>query len=130
MAGRPPKEYNKKSFEDLVGLGCKQDEICWFFRDERGKVANVDTLSRWCKRTYGVDFQEYYRQNGGMIMKIRLRRNQVNLSEKSAAMAIFLGKQFLGQSDNPVVDQDNIEDDGFLKALSGSAVDDWSEDTE
>ena len=32
-------------------------------------------------------------------MKISLRKNQLKLSEKSAAMAIFLGKQYLGQRD-------------------------------
>lgn len=32
-------------------------------------------------------------------MRIRLRRNQLKLSEKSAAMAIFLGKNYLGQTD-------------------------------
>ncbi len=38
-------------------------------------------------------------QNGGMLFKIKLRRNQLALSERSAAMAIFLGKQYLGQKD-------------------------------
>ena len=36
-----------------------------------------------------------------MAAKIRLRRNQLMLSEKSAAMAIWLGKQILGQVENP-----------------------------
>lgn len=84
-----------------MGLGCTQEEICWFFRDENGKVANVDTLSRWCKRTFGSNFQEFYAKNGGMALKIKLRRNQFKLSEKSAAMAIFLGKNYLGQKDSP-----------------------------
>lgn len=97
--GRPTKEYDKKSFVDLVGLGCTQEEICWYFRDETGKAANIDTLSRWCKRVFGVTFQEFYKQNGGFAMKIALRRNQLALSKKSAAMAIFLGKNYLGQSD-------------------------------
>lgn len=97
--GRPKKEFDAKSFVDLVGLGCDQAEICWFFRDEKGKPANVDTLTRWCKRTFGVTFQEFYKENGAMAMKIRLRRNQIKLSEKSAAMAIFLGKNYLGQTD-------------------------------
>ena len=97
--GRPTKEYDKKSFVDLVGLGCTQEEICWYFRDETGKAANIDTLSRWCKRVFGVTFQEFYKQNGGFAMKIALRRNQLALSKKSAAMAIFLGKNYLGQTD-------------------------------
>lgn len=102
--GRPLKEFDKKAFADLVGLGCTQEEICWFFRDEKGKSANIDTLSRWCKREYGQTFQEFYRENGGIAMKIRLRRNQLKLSEKSAAMAIFLGKNILGQTDAVRVD--------------------------
>lgn len=66
----------------------------------------MDTLSRWCKRTFGVNFQEYVKQNGCMALKIRLRRNQFKLSEKSAAMAIFLGKNYLGQRDS-FEDQDD-----------------------
>ena len=108
--GRPKIEYDKKTFEDLVGIGCTQEEICWWFRDENGKVANHDTLTRWCKRTYGQTFQEYFKQNGFMYGKIRLRKNQLELSKKSAAMAIFLGKQWLGQRDQIDVDA-TITDD-------------------
>lgn len=99
-AGRPTIEFDIKAFQDLVGLGCTEEEICWYFRDANGKVANKDTLSRWCVRTFGVNFQEYFRQNGYMAMKIKLRRNQFKLSEKSAAMAIWLGKQYLDQKDS------------------------------
>ena len=98
--GRPRKEFDKKSFMDLVSLGCSEEEICWFFRDkDTGKTANLDTLSRWCKRTFGDNFQEYYKKNGLMALKIQLRRNQFKLSEKNVGMAIFLGKQYLGQKD-------------------------------
>ena len=97
--GRPKKEYDKKTFADLVGIGCGAEEICWFFRDETGKVANIDTLSRWCVREFGLTFQEYRKQNGAMALKIRLRNAQIKLAERSAAMAIFLGKNYLGQSD-------------------------------
>lgn len=105
--GRPTKEFDKKEFMNLVGLGCTTEEICWWFRDDTGKPANRDTLSRWCKRTFGEDFQAYYKKNGGMHMKIQLRRNQLKLSEKNAAMAIFLGKNLLGQRDD-VLPQDDV----------------------
>ena len=101
--GRPKKEYDKKTFSDLIGIGCGCDEICWFFRDETGKPANIDTISRWCVREYGMTFQEYRRQNGAIALKIQLRKNQINLSKTSAAMAIFLGKNYLGQADEPTV---------------------------
>lgn len=109
--GRPTKEFDKKAFADLIGFGCSQEEICWFFRDkDTGIPANADTLSRWCKRTYGMNFQEFKKQNELMPLKIQLRKNQLELSKKSAAMAIFLGKNYLGQSDKIEQVVTNVED--------------------
>lgn len=34
-----------------------------------------------------------------MMLKIRLRQSQIKLAEKNAAMAIFLGKNYLNQKD-------------------------------
>ena len=110
MAGRPTTNFDIRAFQDLVGLGCTQEEICWYFRDDTGRVANRDTLSRWCERTFGCNFREYFKQNGGMALKIKLRRNQFKLSEKSAAMAIWLGKQYLGQRETI-----EVEDSEALK---------------
>ena len=107
--GRPTKEYDKKTFADLIGIGCGCDEICWFFRDETGKPANIDTLSRWCVREFGCTFQEYRRQNGAIALKIQLRKNQITLSKTSAAMAIFLGKNYLGQTDEPAAPHESNE---------------------
>ena len=129
--GRPKKEFDKKAFSDLVGLGCNQEEICWYFRDETGKTANIDTLTRWCKRTFGMTFQEYFKQNGFMALKIQLRRNQFELSKKSAAMAIWLGKQYLDQKDSIEVESSitdstreevNILIDELNKATSGADI--------
>lgn len=93
-AGRPLKEIKKIEFEKLCALQCTQQEICDFFECDH------KTLTRWCKRTYGQDYSQVYAQkrSGG---KISLRRMQFKLAEKSAAMAIFLGKNILGQSDYP-----------------------------
>lgn len=41
--------------------------------------------------------------------KISLRRMQWRLAEKNATMAIFLGKQYLGQRDNVDVNVTNTE---------------------
>lgn len=113
--GRPLKEYDKKAFANLIGIGCGCEEICWFFRDESGKPANIDTISRWCVRTFGMTFQDYRRQNGAMMLKIKLRQNQLALSKTSAAMAIFLGKNYLGQADDPVVA--NAEQNELLESF-------------
>lgn len=115
MAGRPKKEFDAQSFADLIALGCNQEEICWFFRDSSGKSANIDTLSRWCVRTYGMNFQDYRKQNGLMAMKIQLRKNQLELSKKSAAMAIWLGKQYLDQKES--VEREDKEALALLDAI-------------
>lgn len=123
--GRPRKEIDKKAFVDLVGLGCTQDEICWYFRDESGKNLSEDTLTRWCKREFGQTFAEYAKKNRLAPLKIQLRKNQFELAKKSATMAIFLGKNYLGQTDNYVVkDEGNNEKfnalmDAITKATNG-----------
>ena len=122
-AGRPKKEFDKKQFVDLVGLGCKQEEICWWFRDDAGKPANEDTLSRWCLRTFGKNFQEFSKENGAMALKISLRKNQLELSKRSAAMAIFLGKNYLGQTDHTEIQDSEALDrlDEILKKIRHEA---------
>ena len=90
---RPRKEIDQKQFENLCGLQCTLEEICGWF-DVTDK-----TLDSLCKRTYHASFSEVFRQKRG-AGKISLRRSQWRLAEKNATMAIFLGKQFLGQRDN------------------------------
>jgi hypothetical protein len=67
-----------------------------------------------------------------MAMKIRLRRNQFELSKKSAAMAIWLGKQYLDQKDSIEVESsitDNTREeigvliDELNKTRSGTDTD-------
>ena len=91
--GRPRKEIDQKQFENLCGLQCTLEEICGWF-DVTDK-----TLDGWCKRTYHASFSEVFKQKRG-AGKISLRRSQWRLAEKNATMAIFLGKQFLGQRDS------------------------------
>ena len=91
---RPKKEIDQKQFENLCGLQCTLEEICGWF-----DVCS-DTLEAWCKRTYKRSFSEVFKQKRG-AGKISLRRSQWRLAEKNANMAIWLGKQYLGQKDNP-----------------------------
>ena len=55
-----------------------------------------------------------------------MRRSQFKLAEKNAAMAIFLGKQYLGQKDEPDINLASVPDDGFTAAIKGTAESDWS----
>lgn len=110
MAGRPAKNFDAKTFVDLVGLGCDQQEICWFFRDENGKPANVDTLSRWCKRTFKMNFQEYSAQNKGLALKIKLRKAGWKLAETNPSVHIFYCKNFLGMTDKQEIQNVTLDE--------------------
>lgn len=92
--GRPKKNIDKDQFEKLCKLQCTIDEVCGFFE------VCPDTLEKWCKKTYGrgMTFSKVFQEKraGGMIS---LRKAQFKLAEKSPAMAIWMGKQYLGQTD-------------------------------
>ena len=114
--GRPKVEIDQKLFKKLCGMFCTKEEIAGVFE------CSEDTIERWCKRTYRMNFADVFKKecaNG----KISLRRNQFKLSEKSAAMAIFLGKNYLGQRDS--IEQTNSEAleklDAILKAARENA---------
>lgn len=113
---RPKKKIDQKQFENLCALQCTEKEICgWFGVCE-------DTLNNWCKTKYKDEngkpmcFSDVFAQKREKGM-ISLRRNQVRLSETSASMAIWLGKNWLGQSDKVIA---NIEIDTKDDALSES----------
>ena len=95
---RPRKEIDQKDFESLCALQCTKEEICGFF-DVSDK-----TLENWCKRTYSEGFSEVFKKKRGKG-KISLRRAQCRLAEKSASMAIWLGKQWLGQKDTVEIER-------------------------
>ena len=98
MAKRGPKGVNISvtEFEKLCGLQCTQMEIAGWF------ACSEDTIENWVKRTYGKRFRDVYKEKRGRGL-ISLRRMQWRLAEKSPAMAIFLGKNLLGQADRPQV---------------------------
>lgn len=99
ITGRPKKEINKDMFEGLCKIQCTEAEIC----DVLGVC--VDTLNGWCRENYQdetgepLTFSKVFAQKRGKG-KASLRRAQWNLAKKNATMAIFLGKQYLGQKDN------------------------------
>lgn len=93
--GRPKKYIDKQLFEQLCGLQCTLEEMEAFFNCDH------KTIARWCRETYeGKRFSQVFREKR-QIGKISLRRKQLRLAERSAAMAIFLGKNYLGQRDEP-----------------------------
>ena len=119
-AGRPKKEIDKTNFEKLCGLLCTLDEIAGFFN------CSPDTIERWCKREYKANFAEVFKRYSA-AGKISLRRYQFKLAEKSAAMAIFLGKNYLGQSDRTIIEDEGAgygKLEGLLKIIASDTGND------
>ena len=92
--GRPKFQIDYVTVEKLAHIHCTKQEIASFLG------CSVDTLDR------DANFEVYYKKglDGG---KMSLRRMQFKLAEKNSAMAIFLGKQYLGQKD--VIEEQNVE---------------------
>jgi len=82
-------------------MQCTEAEICAVLGGSNGALS-PHTLNRWCKETYGKNqtFCKVFEQKKE-AGKVSLRRIQWVLAQKSVSMAIFLGKNYLGQSDDP-----------------------------
>ena len=109
-------KIDKKQFENLCGLQCTLLEICDFFDVED------DTLNSWCKKTYGTTFSEVFKIKRGKG-QISLRRTQWKLAEKNPTMAIWLGKQYLGQKDRLETENTDIKRITIVDDLTGEDTD-------
>lgn len=113
------KLIDKDQFEKLCGLQCTLIEISGWF------TVSDDTIERWCKKTYQQSFAAVFRQKR-QTGCVSLRRKQMEMATSgNITMLIFLGKQYLGQSDK--IDQtiSNNSSDTIaakLKAISTEAL--------
>ena len=101
-AGRPKKEINYETVEKLANIQCTQEEIASF----------LDISTRTLQRD--EKFLEIFnsaKEKG----KASLRRIQWKHAEKSASMAMFLGKQYLGQRD--IVEEKHDINNGVINDL-------------
>lgn len=90
--GRPKIEIDKEQFEKLCALQCTLEEIAAWFK------CSEDTVERWCKRELKESFADAYKKRSA-YGKVSLRRFQFKMAEHNVTMAIWLGKQYLGQTD-------------------------------
>ena len=114
--GRPQKSINWNLVESLSILDAKEEFIAERLLLELGEdvnkksiVAKVKHIQRKIKERFDMNFVQY-RQQKFEGTKIRLRQIQLKLAETSAAMAIFLGKNYLGQvNEQTIVHSGSIE---------------------
>jgi len=98
--GRPRINIDFEHFDKLCEIQCTLVEIAGFFG------CSVDTIENRVKEVHKVTFSEYYKKKCQKGL-ISLRRKQFALAfNGNVTMCIFLGKQYLGQSDK-------VEQKGF-----------------
>jgi hypothetical protein len=102
----PRKEVDKETLEKLFYMQCTQTEIMGWFG-----IQTKDTLNNRIREIYGEDqsystIYEQKRQGG----RIAVRRKQMQVAESgNVSMLIWLGKQYLGQSDkNEVQSEETV----------------------
>lgn len=114
---RPRIEIDEENFRKLCGLQCTLTEIASFFG------CSEDTIERWCKRELKTSFAEAFKKYSASG-KISLRRWQFKMAEHNVSMAIFLGKNWLGQTDKVEQTITEVED---LTSLAEMLKDDKDE---
>jgi len=90
--GRPQKDIDWELFQELCELQCTQVEIANCLK------IHPNTLSDRVKEKYKDDYSMIYKKYSDKG-KTSLRRYQYLMSKKNPTMAIWLGKNWLGQKD-------------------------------
>ena len=85
-AGRNKIAIDYELVEKLAHIFCTKDEIA--------VILDVDRSTVFRDEKFAIAYEKG--REGG---KMSLRRMQIKLAEKNSAMAIWLGKQYLGQRD-------------------------------
>ena len=126
--GRPIKNINWDEFDKLLSYQCTKAEIAaWFDIDE-------NTLDATCLRDRDQTFS-CLRDKKKTFGRTKLKKIQFEQAEAgSTAMAIYLGKYLLGQSDEPIdkallaeAQRLGITRDEALAILQGAVVSNISE---
>ena len=102
LGGRPSKLplINKEHFEGMCKIQFSIVYICGIFN------VNEQTLTKWCEHEYSMGFCDIYKKLSS-TGKMSLRRQQFKSAENgNVTMQIWLGKQWLGQTDK--VESSNI----------------------
>lgn len=105
---RPRIEIDREQFQKLCAIQCTLDEISSWFK------CSPDTIERWCARELSMSFAEAFK-TWSADGKISLRRNQFRMAEHNVSMAIWLGKQYLGQKDQQDIKVIADDDDTVKK---------------
>lgn len=104
--GRPLKQFDLTEFHKLCELQCTIEEFAGWFE------CDTNTIDAFCKREFGMNFSGVFAQKRGKG-KIALRRVQMQTAlAGNATMLIWLGKQYLDQSDKVQTQNEHFSPNG------------------
>lgn len=107
IKGRPRTVINWDVFDNLCETFCTLQEIAGWFK------CSEDTIQRAVKRQHGTTFEKYF-NIASAPGKVSVKRAQFRAAVGGNVLAqIWIGKQYLGQRDQP---QAATEDDEKKKA--------------
>lgn len=121
LGGRPEKEIDYKTLDSLCKIQCTGEE-CASFLD-----MDYDTLNNALKRDGFGGFSDYFSKKapGG---RISLRRRQFKEAmDGNSTMLVWLGKNWLGQTDKTEVKQETEHKGGIMRVPAIGSVDEWSD---
>ncbi len=105
--GRPRKEVDFEKIDALCKYHCTAQEIVAHLQIFDFDVS-YDTVERRVKEKSGLTFAEYINQNHLAYAKPSLRKLQWKAAEGgNTSMLIWLGKQYLGQSDKQEIESEH-----------------------
>jgi len=113
MAAKPnPKKAKKPVGRPRIELDPKQAKIFGYFRATYDTMAeqigcHVDTI-RAAMQDENSEFSKAYK-NGFSSMKMKLSEAQVKtaIEEHNPTLLVWLGKNYLGQTENPLGDEED-----------------------
>jgi len=108
--GRPKAEIDWKLVKELAEIHCTPGEIVAFINNHHDSETHYNTYDNHSKKLYGLSFGEYVKTLHEATAKPKLRRLQWKSAEKgNASLLIWLGKQYLGQTDKQEIEQYNMD---------------------
>lgn len=106
--GRPAKEIDWDMLEKLAQFPMKQEDLAWLVG------VCLDTLCTKVKEKYDMSFSDFLAKKGAKT-KALLYEKQIELALKgNVTLLIWLGKQYLGQSDKQEVKAEHVVSEGKL----------------
>ena len=110
--GRPKKQFDYEQLEELCRIQCTGEECAAVLK------ITYETLNARLKADGFGGFLEYYKNKSGYV-KASLRRLQWKSAQSgNVSMLIWLGKQYLGQSDKQDIETNTT---GPLVIVKGGA---------